>query len=141
MKTIQTDTNEAVISMEQSTAGVVGGAQLAENAGSALDEIEKVANHIATLVQSISNAARQQASTAGEVSRTMNVIREITAQTTEGTNATAVSVGGSPRCHRDAQVGRRLQAAQQPCPGDHGDPSGRGGLKARPRSPGNVTHA
>ena len=93
VKTIQTDTNEAVISMEQSTAGVVGGAQLAENAGSALDEIEKVANHIATLVQSISNAARQQASTAGEVSRTMNVIREITAQTTEGTNATAVSVG------------------------------------------------
>ena len=93
VKTIQTDTNEAVISMEQSTAGVVGGAQLAENAGSALDEIEKVANHIATLVQSISNAARQQAVTAGEVSRTMNVIREITAQTTEGTNATAVSVG------------------------------------------------
>ncbi|HLW73984.1 MAG TPA: methyl-accepting chemotaxis protein, partial [Gammaproteobacteria bacterium] len=93
VKTIQTDTNEAVISMEQSTAGVVGGAQLAENAGSALDEIEKVANHIATLVQSISNAARQQAHTAGEVSRTMNVIREITAQTTEGTNATAVSVG------------------------------------------------
>ena len=93
VKTIQTDTNEAVISMEQSTAGVVGGAQLAENAGSALDEIEKVANHIATLVQSISNAARQQAQTAGEVSRTMNVIREITAQTTEGTNATAVSVG------------------------------------------------
>ena len=93
VKTIQTDTNEAVISMEQSTAGVVGGAQLAENAGSALDEIEKVANHIATLVQSISNAARQQAQTAGDVSRTMNVIREITAQTTEGTNATAVSVG------------------------------------------------
>ena len=93
VKTIQTDTNEAVISMEQSTAGVVGGAQLAENAGSALDEIEKVANHIATLVQSISNAARQQAQSAGEVSRTMNVIREITAQTTEGTNATAVSVG------------------------------------------------
>ncbi|MGH8369427.1 MAG: chemotaxis protein, partial [Gammaproteobacteria bacterium] len=91
--TIQTDTNEAVISMEQSTAGVVSGAQLAENAGSSLDEIEKVANHIATLIQSISSAARQQAQTAGDVSRTMNVIREITAQTTEGTTATAVSIG------------------------------------------------
>ncbi|HET7395499.1 MAG TPA: methyl-accepting chemotaxis protein [Gammaproteobacteria bacterium] len=93
VKTIQTDTNEAVISMEQSTAGVVSGAQLAENAGSSLDEIEKVANHIATLIQSISSAARQQAQTAGDVSRTMNVIREITAQTTEGTTATSVSIG------------------------------------------------
>ncbi len=93
VKTIQTDTNEAVISMEQSTAGVVSGAQLAENAGTSLDEIEKVANNIATLVQSISNSARQQAQTAGEMTRTMNVIREITVQTTEGTMTTAQSIG------------------------------------------------
>ncbi len=93
VKTIQTDTNEAVISMEQSTAGVVSGAQLAENAGSALDEIEKVSNHIATLIQSISNAARQQATAATDVSHTMNVIQEITSQTAEGTNATAQSIG------------------------------------------------
>ncbi|MGA9851529.1 MAG: methyl-accepting chemotaxis protein [Gammaproteobacteria bacterium] len=93
VKTIQTDTNEAVISMEQSTAGVVSGAQLAENAGTSLDEIEKVANNIATLVQSISSSARQQAQTAGEMTRTMNVIREITAQTTEGTMTTAQSIG------------------------------------------------
>jgi twitching motility protein PilJ len=39
VKTIQTDTNEAVISMEQSTSGVVNGARLAEDAGAALDEI------------------------------------------------------------------------------------------------------
>jgi len=93
VKAIQTDTNEAVISMEQSTAGVVSGAQLAENAGTSLDEIEKVANNIATLVQSISSSARQQAQTAGEMTRTMNVIREITAQTTEGTMTTAQSIG------------------------------------------------
>ena len=41
VKTIQTDTNEAVISMEQSTAGVVNGARLAEESGEALDEIMK----------------------------------------------------------------------------------------------------
>ncbi len=93
VKTIQTDTNEAVISMEQSTAGVVSGAQLAENAGSALDEIVKVSNHIATLIQSISAAARQQATAATDVSRTMNVIQEITSQTTEGTQATARNIG------------------------------------------------
>ena len=93
VKTIQTDTNEAVISMEQSTAGVVSGAKLAENAGTSLNEIEKVANNIATLVQNISNSARQQAQTAGEMTRSMNVIREITAQTTEGTLATSQSIG------------------------------------------------
>ncbi|MGD8379889.1 MAG: methyl-accepting chemotaxis protein [Gammaproteobacteria bacterium] len=93
VKTIQTDTNEAVISMEHSTAGVVSGAQLAENAGSALDEIEKVSNHIATLIQSISSAARQQATAASDVSRTMNVIQEITSQTAEGTSATARNIG------------------------------------------------
>jgi twitching motility protein PilJ len=93
VKTIQTDTNEAVISMEHSTAGVVSGAQLAENAGEALDEIEKVSNHIATLIQSISGAARQQARAAADVSRTMQVIQEITSQTHEGTTATAENVG------------------------------------------------
>jgi twitching motility protein PilJ len=39
VRTIQTDTNEAVVSMERSTTDVVGGALLAENAGAALQEI------------------------------------------------------------------------------------------------------
>jgi len=44
VRTIQTDTNEAVVSMERSTTDVVGGALLAENAGAALGEIEQVSN-------------------------------------------------------------------------------------------------
>ncbi|HKD54497.1 MAG TPA: methyl-accepting chemotaxis protein, partial [Steroidobacteraceae bacterium] len=44
VRTIQTDTNEAVVSMERSTTDVVGGALLAENAGAALEEIEQVSN-------------------------------------------------------------------------------------------------
>ncbi len=93
VKTIQTDTNEAVISMEQSTAGVVAGAQLAEDAGSALGEIESVATRLADLIQSISDATRQQATAASNISDTMNVIQEITTQTSEGTNHTAASIG------------------------------------------------
>ena len=54
VRTIQTDTNEAVVSMERSTTDVVGGALLAENAGAALEEIEQVSNQIASLVQNIS---------------------------------------------------------------------------------------
>jgi twitching motility protein PilJ len=93
VKTIQSDTNEAVISMEQTTAEVVRGARLAQDAGAALEEIEKVSQELAELIQNISNAARQQASSAGHISNTMNVIQEITSQTSSGTTATAKSIG------------------------------------------------
>lgn len=93
VKTIQTDTNEAVISMEQSTAGVVSGAKLAEAAGDALREIELVSKQLAGLIQNISEAARQQANAAANISDTMNVIQEITSQTSAGTNETATSIG------------------------------------------------
>lgn len=93
VKTIQSDTNEAVISMEQTTAEVVRGARLAQDAGTALEEIEKVSQELAELIQNISNAARQQASSAGHISNTMNVIQEITTQTSSGTTATAESIG------------------------------------------------
>lgn len=93
VKTIQNDTNEAVISMEQTTSEVVRGARLAQDAGVALEEIESVSKNLAELIQNISNAARQQASSAGHISNTMNVIQEITSQTSAGTTATAKSIG------------------------------------------------
>jgi len=93
VKTIQTDTNEAVISMEDTTSEVVRGARLAQDAGVALEEIESVSTNLADLIQSISNAARQQAASAGHVSNTMTVIQEITTQTSEGTQETAKSIG------------------------------------------------
>ena len=93
VKTIQTDTNEAVISMEQTTTEVVNGARLAQDAGVALEEIEGVSVNLAELIQNISNAARQQASSAGHISNTMNVIQEITTQTSSGTSETAESIG------------------------------------------------
>lgn len=93
VKTIQNDTNEAVISMEQTTSEVVRGARLAQDAGVALEEIENVSKSLAELIQNISNAARQQASSAGHISNTMNVIQEITSQTSAGTTATAKSIG------------------------------------------------
>ena len=93
VKTIQSDTNEAVISMEQTTSEGVRGARLAQDAGQALEEIEKVSQELAELIQNISNAARQQAASAGHISNTMNVIQEITQQTNAGTTATARSIG------------------------------------------------
>jgi hypothetical protein len=79
--------------MEQTTSEVVHGARLAQDAGVALEEIEGVSANLAELIQNISNAARQQASSAGHISNTMNVIQEITSQTTAGTGETANAIG------------------------------------------------
>jgi twitching motility protein PilJ len=93
VRTIQADTNEAVVSMERSTTDVVGGALLAENAGAALEEIEQVSNQIASLVQNISASSRQQASAAQNIARNMNALREISSHTAENSAATSNSVG------------------------------------------------
>lgn len=92
VRTIQADTNEAVVSMERSTTDVVGGALLAENAGAALDEIEQVSNQIASLVQNISSSAREQAGSAADVTRRTTRLREIGNQTGKATTATAASI-------------------------------------------------
>lgn len=92
VRTIQADTNEAVISMEQTTAEVVRGARLAQDAGVALAEIEGVSQNLAELIHSISDAAQLQTSSAGQISHTMAVIQQITAQTSAGSGATADSI-------------------------------------------------
>jgi twitching motility protein PilJ len=93
VKTIQADTNEAVISMEKSTAEVVGGAGLAEKAGEALDEIEKVSAKLAELIDEISKSAGQVSEMASRVSTAMISINEITGQTAESSVATASAIG------------------------------------------------
>ncbi len=117
VRTIQTDTNEAVVSMERSTTDVVGGALLAENAGAALDEIEQVSNQIASLVQNISASARAQASGAQNIARNMQVLREISVQTAESTNATSAAIAQLAELSaglRRAAAGFRLPGGPQP---------------------------
>jgi twitching motility protein PilJ len=92
VKTIQGDTNEAVSSMEQSTAGVVSGAKIAERAGEALAEIEKVSVQLAGQIENISQTSRTQAAVASNISGTMTIIQEITTQTSNGINETAASI-------------------------------------------------
>jgi twitching motility protein PilJ len=93
VQTIQSDTVEAVSSMEQTTTQVVNGARLAEDAGTALGEIEKVSTNLAGLIQGISSAAKQQSAAATNISSTMSSIQQITAQTSVGANQTAESIG------------------------------------------------
>ena len=79
--------------MEQTTAEVVQGTRLAQDAGVALGEIEGVSKSLAEIIENISDAARQQAASAGKISNTMKSIEEITSATTDGTAETATAVG------------------------------------------------
>ncbi len=101
VKTIQTDTNSAVVAMEKSTEGVVEGARLSDAAGRALTEIETVSNDLARLIRSISSATVAQTEVAAVVTRNMQQIQNITSQTTDGTKLTAESVGQLNRLAED----------------------------------------
>ncbi len=117
VRTIQTDTNGAVVSMERSTADVVGGATLAENAGSALEKIEQVSNQIASLVQNISASARNQTQSSQSVARNMQVLREISSQTADATSSTSDAIAKLAQLSaalRKSVAGFRLPDAPAP---------------------------
>ena len=92
VRTIQADTNEAVISMEASTTEVVSGAERAEEAGETLRRIEEVSRQIAEEIEQIAGEAIRQSDDAKSINDTMSVIQEITSQTSDGTGQTAQSI-------------------------------------------------
>jgi len=92
VKAIQTDTQDAVAAMERSTQGVVEGARLSDNAGSALSEIDSVSRRLALLIEQISDSAIREADSANEVASNIQHIFAVTEQTGEGTRSTAQQV-------------------------------------------------
>src|SRR5438094_5193666 len=92
IKAIQAETNEAVVVMEEGTKEVEGGAQLADQAGRALDAISNVVRQSAELVQEISLASKQQVRGTEGVANAMQIISNITRQTSQGTRGTVATV-------------------------------------------------
>jgi twitching motility protein PilJ len=93
VKTIQSDTQDAVHAMESSTQGVVEGTVLSDAAGHSLAEIESVSDDLARLIQSISDATQAQTGTAQQISDNMREILAVTGQASEGARRSAVSIG------------------------------------------------
>ncbi len=93
IKTIQSDTQDAVSAMERSTQNVVEGAKLSDAAGQALGEIGTVSRQLAELIESISVTTNREAASAGTVAQSIQRILLVTEQTSEGTQQTASSVG------------------------------------------------
>jgi twitching motility protein PilJ len=92
VRAIQTDTQDAVAAMERSTQGVVEGAKLSDNAGTALTEIDQVSRRLAELIETISKTAAKEAESANVVAGNIQHIFAVTEQTGEGTRSTAQQV-------------------------------------------------
>jgi twitching motility protein PilJ len=92
VKTIQTDTQDAVGAMERSTQGVVEGTRLSDAAGAALGNIDRVTRQLADLIEQISGRALQEAKSANVVAANIQHIFAVTEQTGEGTRSTAQMV-------------------------------------------------
>lgn len=92
VKAIQTDTQDAVAAMERSTQGVVEGAKLSDNAGTALTEIDQVSRRLAELIEQISTSTSREAESANVVAGNIQHIFAVTEQTGEGTRSTAQQV-------------------------------------------------
>src|ERR1700684_3510310 len=92
IKAIQAETNEAVVVMEEGTREVEVGAGLADQAGRALDAISSVVRQSAELVQEISLASKQQVRGTEGVANAMQIISNITRQTSQGARQTSRTV-------------------------------------------------
>ena len=92
VQTIQTDTSEAVVSMEETITDVVSGARLAEDAGAALERIELVSKDLSEMIASISEEAHNQSTNATEISQLMKSVQEVSVLASEGSNQAATSV-------------------------------------------------
>jgi len=93
VKTIQTDTQDAVAAMEKSTQGVVEGTKLSDAAGTALADIGRVSRQLADLIERIAGSVQEQAGTADEVTKGIERILGVNEQTTDGTRRAAESIG------------------------------------------------
>ncbi len=93
VRTIQTDTQDAVAAMEKSTQGVVEGAKLSDSAGNALSDIGRVSRQLAELIERIASTTNDQAQSAGGVAQSIERILTVTEQTSQGTRQAAQSIG------------------------------------------------
>ncbi len=104
VRTIQTDTADAVAAMERSTRGVVEGAKLSDNAGAALAEIDRVSRQLADLIAQIARQTDTEAASANQVAGSIEHIFTVTEQTAAGTRSTAALVRELARVAEDLRA-------------------------------------
>jgi methyl-accepting chemotaxis protein len=92
VKSIQGDTFEAVVAMEESTQEVVSGSKLADDAGRSLQSIYGSVERQVQIVEGIASAASERKQIAEAVAHSMGRIAEIARQTNAATQDATISV-------------------------------------------------
>jgi twitching motility protein PilJ len=89
VKSLQSNTQDAVAAMARSTQGVVAGARLTDTAGASLTEIDQVSRRLSELIAQICSATARESELANGVADSIQHIFAVTEQTGDGTRATA----------------------------------------------------
>ena len=89
IKAIQTDTSGAVQSMTEGTTKVDEGIQLADKAGTSLQEIVTVSQKVTDMVSQIAAASEEQSSASEQISKNVEAISSVTSQTATGVHQIA----------------------------------------------------
>jgi methyl-accepting chemotaxis protein len=89
IKKIQSETVGAVSSMEEGTKEVDNGIQLADKAGSSLQEIVTISQKVMDMVTQIAAASEEQSSASEQISKNVEAISSVTSESAQGTQQIA----------------------------------------------------
>ena len=94
IKSIQSETSEALTAMEIGMKEVRGGSYLATQASNALQDISTAVRQSSELIEEISAASEEQARVTSNVATAMQTISSITLETSAGAHETAQTIEG-----------------------------------------------
>lgn len=97
IKTIQTETKGAVVTMEEGVREVENGTTEAAKSGDALQEILDQINAVTMQVSQIATAAEEQTATTSEISNNIHQMSEVVRQTARGAQDSSEAASGLSR--------------------------------------------
>ena len=91
IKGIQTETNDAVHSMEAGIQQVDHGRELTDKAGASLNEIVTMSGRVLEMIKQIAAASEEQSSAAEQISKNIEQITSVTQETAKGAEQSAAA--------------------------------------------------
>ncbi len=88
VRSIQTDTSQVIVAMDQTKTQVLEGVNSAQDAGSTLEKIETVSRRLSDLIQNMAVSASDQVLVSGTISHTIEDVKNLSEQTASGSVAT-----------------------------------------------------
>lgn len=101
VKSIQNEIKEVSNRIDEGISKVVQGSKLADGAHAKLQEIEKVSNDLAELIESITEATTEQVHVSETISQTMKEVGEISRESSLSSQDTAASMNVLSKTARD----------------------------------------